>query len=91
VKSDLTETFKIMNGEYDLNRHLFFHPEGGGRRGHDQKLSKKKFRLDIEKYALCNKATENWHSLSAGCVNCNTINTFKKNLSPELESGCTVL
>jgi len=24
VRSDLIETFKIMNGEYDLNRDLFF-------------------------------------------------------------------
>jgi len=24
VRSDLIETFKIMNGEYDINRDLFF-------------------------------------------------------------------
>jgi len=37
-KSDLIKTFKIMNGEYDLSRDLFFQLEEGGRRGHDQKL-----------------------------------------------------
>jgi len=29
----------------------------------------------------------NWNSLSADCVYCKTINTFKKHLSPALESG----
>jgi len=50
-----------------------------------QKLFKWRFRLDIRKYACCNRVIDNWNSLSAGCDNCNTINTFKKHLSPELE------
>jgi len=29
---------------------------------------------------------DNWNLLSANCVNCSTINTFKKHLSSELES-----
>jgi len=29
VRSDLIETFKIMNGEYDLNRDLFFSARRG--------------------------------------------------------------
>jgi len=53
VRSDLIETFKIMNGECDLNRDLIFQLEEGGRRGHDQKLFKRTFRLDIRKYAFC--------------------------------------
>jgi len=76
VRSDLIETFKIMNGEYDLNSDLFFPLEEGGRRGHDQKLFKRRFRIDIRKYVLCNRVIDNWNSLSAGCVNCNTINTL---------------
>ena len=87
MRSDLIETFKIMNGEYDLNRDLFFQIDEGGRRGHDQKLFKKRFRLDIRKYAFSNRVIDNWNSLSARCINCNTINTFKKHLSPDLKSG----
>jgi len=34
VRSDLIETFKIMNRKYDLNRGLFFQIEEGGIRGH---------------------------------------------------------
>jgi len=74
----------FINGEYDLNRDLFFRLEEGDRRGHDQKLFKKRFigLLDIRKYAFCNRAIyiDNWNSLSAGCVSCNTIGTFKKHL-----------
>jgi len=52
VRSDLIETFKIMNGVYDINGDLFFQLDEGGRRGHDQKLFKKRFRLNISKYFL---------------------------------------
>jgi len=76
-----------MNRKYNLNRELFFQLYENGRRGHDQKLFKRRFRLDIRKYAFCNRVIDNWNSLSAGYINCNTINTFKKYLSPELESG----
>jgi len=37
-----------MNGEYDLNCDLFNQPEEGGRRGHDQKLFKRRFSLILE-------------------------------------------
>jgi len=30
---------------------------------------------------------DNWNLVSAACINCNTTNTFKMYLSPELESG----
>ena len=87
VRSDLIETFKIVNGKYDLNRELFFQRDEGGRRGHNQKLFKKRFRLDIRKYAFCNRVIDNWNLLSACCVNCDSINTFKKHPLPELKSG----
>jgi len=77
VRSDLIETFKIMDGKYDLNRDLFFQLDEGGRRRLDQKLFKRRFRLDIRKYTFCSRVIDSWNSLSADCVNCNTINTFK--------------
>jgi len=86
VRSYFTEILKIMNGKYDLNRERF-QLEEGGERGHDRKLFKRIFRLDIRKYAVCNRVIDNWNSLTAGCVCCDTINTFKQHLSPELESG----
>ena len=49
MRSDLVETFKIINGKYDINPELFFQLGESGRRGHDQKLFKKIFSLDLRK------------------------------------------
>ena len=86
MRSDLIETFKIVNRKYDINPELFFQLDEGDRRGHDHKLFKKRFRLNVRKYAFSNRVIDNWNLLSADCVNCSTINTFKKHLSSELES-----
>jgi len=48
-RSDLIETFKIVNRNYDINPELFFQVNEGDRRGHDQKLFKKRFRLNVRK------------------------------------------
>ena len=44
-RSDLIETFKILNGNYRVDRDLFFVPDDGGRRGvrgHSRKLFKRR-------------------------------------------------
>ena len=46
MRSDLIETFKIVNAKYDINPELPFQLDEGGRRGNDQKLFKKRFRLN---------------------------------------------
>ena len=79
--SDLVETFMIVNGKYDINPELFFQLNEGGRRGHDQKLFKKRFRLDVRKMFF-NRVID---MLPASGVNCSTVNTFKKHLSSALE------
>ena len=86
MRSDLIETFKIVNRKYDINPELFFQLDEGDRRGHDQKLFKKRFRLNVRKYVFSNRITDNCNLLPASCINCSTINTFKKHLSCELES-----
>ena len=85
-RSDLIETFKIVNRKYDINPDLFFQMDEGDRRGHDYKLFKKRFRLNVRKYFFSNRVIDNWNSLSANCINCSTTNTFKRHLSSELES-----
>ena len=86
MRSDLIETFKIVNRKYDINPELFFQLDEGYRRGHDQKLFKKRFRLNVRKYVFSNSVVDNWNLLPASCIKCSTINTFKKHLSSELES-----
>jgi len=53
MRSDLIETFKIVNRKYDINPELFFQLDGD-RREHDHKLFKKRFRLNVGKYAFSN-------------------------------------
>ena len=64
----------------------FFQLDEGDRRGHDQKLFKKRFRLNVKKYVFSNRVIDDWNLLPASSINCSTINTFKKHLSSELES-----
>ena len=85
VRSDLIETFKITKGMYDVNKEVFFELDDSGRRGHEQKMFKKRFRLDIRKFVFSNRVINDWNSLSSQCVNSCTVNTLKKYLSAELE------
>jgi len=39
-RSDLIETFKILNGNYRVDKDLFFVPDDGGRQRHSRKLFK---------------------------------------------------
>ena len=55
--------------------------DDGGRRGHEKKLFKRRFRLDTRKFVFSNRVVDNWNSLSPQCVNSCTINTFKKYVS----------
>ena len=86
MRSNLIKTFKIVDRNYNINPVLFFQLDEGDRTGHDHKLFKKRFRPNVRKYAFSNRVIDNWNLLSASCVNCSTINTFKKHLSSELES-----
>ena len=67
-----------MNSVDDINSALFFQMDDGGRRRHDKKLFKRRFRHDVRKYVFSNRVVNNWNSLPALYVNCCNINTFKK-------------
>ena len=47
VRSDLVKTFKIIKGADKVDKGLYFETDSGGRRGHSDKLFKKRSRLDI--------------------------------------------
>ena len=68
----------LVNRKYDINPELFFQLDEGDRRRHDHKLSKKRFRLNVRKYAFSNRVIDNWNLLSANCVNCSAINTSQE-------------
>jgi len=69
IRSDLIETYKIMNNVYSVPRETFFGCDNSGRRGHEYKLFKKRFRLDVRKFTFSNRVIDNWNSLPELCVN----------------------
>jgi len=85
VRCDLIDSFKIMNSIYDVHSEVFFHLDEGGRRGHEKKLFKKRFRLDVRKYVFSNRVVDRWNQLLEKCIKCSTVNTFKKHISIQLE------
>jgi len=74
---DLVETYKILNGFYNINKDLFFDLDDGGHRSHEKKLFKRRFCFDTRIFVSSERVVDNWNSLSAQCVNICTINTFK--------------
>ena len=56
--SDLIEIFKIVNRKYDINPELCFQLDEGDRRGCDQKLFKKRLRLNVRKYVFSNRVID---------------------------------
>ena len=46
---------------------------------------KKRSRLDIRKYASSNRTVDKWNSLTQDCINCTTINAFKRHIQKLLE------
>ena len=90
TRSDLIETFKIINNNYNINSAVFFDFDDSGRRGHSKKLFKKRFRLDVKKYVFSNRVIDAWNCLSQDCVNSSTVNTFKASLASALKPEDTL-
>ena len=61
MRSDLIETSRVLTENMILIPSYFFQLDEGDRRGHDQKLLKKRFRLNVRKYAFSNRLTDNWN------------------------------
>jgi len=80
IRSDLIETYKIINGYYNIDASLFFQFDEGGRRGHSKKLYKRCSRLDTRKYVFANRIIDQWNSLSDACINSTTLNQFKSHI-----------
>jgi len=85
VRSDLVQTFKIIKGVDKVDKGLYFEIDSGGRRGHSDKLFKKRSRLDIRKYTFSNRVVDKWNSLSQDCIDCTAINAFKSHIQKRLE------
>jgi len=79
VRSDLIETFKIVNSESFLKTTKVEEED-------IQRNYLKRTRLDVKKFSFSNRVVDKWNSLtdSDTCVNCITVNNFKDYILKEL-------
>ena len=64
LRSDLVETFKIINSKYSIDSEKFFEFDDGNRRGHSNKLFKRRSRLNLRKFVFGNRVIDHWNGLS---------------------------
>ena len=80
-RGDLIETYKILNGYYDINPTSFFTLSNTDTtRGHHRKLFKFRSRLLVRHNFFTNRVVNLWNSLPADVISAPTVALFKKNL-----------
>jgi len=79
LRGDMIEVFKILKGFDDVKVTVFFILLSTGLRGREFKLYKPQAHLDIRKNFL--QSYYEWNRLPETVLHCNTLSTFKKNLT----------
>jgi len=67
-RSDLIETFKIINGCYNLQSDLFFLHLRRVKEEDIRRSCIKRSRLDLRKYVFSNRVIDRWNALADVCV-----------------------
>ena len=81
IRKDLITCYKIMHGHVALELSDFVALSNNSRtRGHNFKVLKKQFCLDVSKYFFSNRVIDMWNNLPEACVSSQTIINFKRNL-----------
>lgn len=82
IRADMIEVYKIMNGIDKCEKDQLFTIQPYQRtRGHNLKLYKRKFRLDIRKYSFSQRVVNQWNNLPESIVTANSINQFKTRIN----------
>ena len=64
---------------------MFFSLKNDSRtRGHEVKLVKDQFRLDISKYSFIQRTINEWNTLSMNCITASSVNMFKNRIDTYL-------
>ena len=75
----MIETYTIMTGKENIDRNQFFHLADGkyNLRGHDMRIEKARFRLDIRRFSFSQRVVNDWKRLPRYVVEARTVNGFK--------------
>ena len=80
LRTDMCETFKILNRKYKIDPRDFFELCGDNRRGHSLKLAKKRSSTDIRRNLFSHRVVNYWNNLDNETVTANSVSTFKERL-----------
>ena len=83
LRADLIEVFKIFKGMDNLEPSLFFRIQSAGR-GHELKLYKEHFRLEIGRNRFANRICDEWNRLHSDVISASSLNMFKDRLDYQL-------
>ena len=81
LRSDMVETFRIINNIDKVNSKKIFPKNENTTRGHKHKIYKKNCRTNIRKYSFSQRVVDTWNSLPAKVIESNTVNGFKNQLN----------
>ena len=81
LRSDMVETFRIINNIDKVNSNKIFPKNENTTRGHKHKIYKKQCRTNIRKYSFLQRVVDTWNSLPVNVIESNTVNGFKNQLN----------
>jgi hypothetical protein len=85
LRSDMVETFRIINNIDKVNSNKIFPKNENTTRGHKHKIYKKQCRTNIRKYSFSQRVVDTWNSLPVKVIESNTVNGFKNQLNSHLK------
>ena len=76
----MIQVFKIMKQVERINPEAFFQLSNTNLRGHSYKVYKLKSATSLRHHSFSRRVINDWNSLPADVVDCNTVNSFKDSL-----------
>ena len=81
MRGDIIEYFKIITHKEDIDATQFFEENTTPHlRGHNRKVFKKQFRLDIRKHFFSQRVVSHWNNLPSYVIESTNVNMFKNRL-----------
>ena len=84
LRADLIMVWKIFNGKCAVSPDSLFLMNLQSNRGHNLKIYKPRYNIDIRKRSFAYRVIDNWNSLPSSVVNAQSLSTFKSLLQNEL-------
>ena len=82
-RADLRETYKILNGMYNIDKNIFFEDSAIQLRGHSRKLQMSYSRTEVRKNFFSQRVVIPWNNLPESTINAPTVQSFKRRHEPD--------